>query len=66
MKSAIKGLALEKPPLPISSICRQIHQFAAQSGEPAPSYGTIYALVRSLPSDLLTLAHRGSRAYSDL
>ena len=66
MKSAIEGLALEKPPLPISSICRQIRQFAAQNGGPAPSYGTVYALVRSLPSDLLTLAHRGSRAYSEI
>jgi putative transposase len=66
MKSAIEGLALEKPPLPISSIYRQIRVFAAQCGETAPSYGTVYALVRSLPADLLTLAHRGSRAYSEI
>jgi putative transposase len=66
MKFAIEGLALENPPLPISSIYRQIRQFAVQIGEPLPSYGTVYALVRSLPADLLTLAHRGSRAYSEV
>ena len=54
MSSAIEGLALERPPLPISSIYRQIRVFAAQKGEPAPNYGTVYALVRSLPTDLLT------------
>jgi putative transposase len=66
LKSTVEGLALEKPPLPISSIYRQACQFAAQIGEPAPSYATVYAMVRALPKDLLMLAHRGTRAYSEI
>ena len=66
MTSAIEGLALEKPPLPISSIYRQVCQFAAQVGEAPPSYATVHSVVRALPKDLLTLAHRGARAYSEI
>lgn len=31
IKAAIEGLALERPPLPIRSICRQVRQFAQLS-----------------------------------
>jgi hypothetical protein len=30
-----------------------------------PGYGTVYDLVREVPSSLLTLAHQGSKAYSE-
>ena len=33
----IEGLALEKPPLPLTSVHRQAKQFALLLGEPAPS-----------------------------
>ena len=65
IKAAIEGLALERPPLPIGSICRQIRQFAEATGERLPHYGTVYDLVREVPGSLLTLAHRGSKAYSE-
>jgi putative transposase len=65
IKAAIEGLALERPPLPIRSICRQIRQFAEATGERLPRYGTVYDLVREVPGSLLTLAHRGSKAYSE-
>jgi putative transposase len=65
IKAAIEGLALERPPLPIRSICRQIRQFAEATGERSPRYGTVYDLVREVPGGLLTLAHRGSKAYSE-
>jgi hypothetical protein len=42
LKAAIEGLALERPPLPITSIYRQVKQFAASTGESTPSYWTIY------------------------
>ena len=58
-----EGLALERPPLPIRSICRQIRQFAEASSERPPGYGTVYDLVREVPGSLVTLAHRGSKAY---
>jgi putative transposase len=65
IKAAIEGLALEKPPLPIRSICRQVRAFAHATGESMPSYGTVYDLVRDIPSAWLTLAHRGGKAYSE-
>src|SRR6266702_15135 len=65
IKAAIEGLALERPPLPISSLCRQVRQFAEATGEPMPRYGTVYSLVREVPTGLLTLAHRGGKAYSE-
>ena len=37
MRAVIEGLALERPPIPIASICRQIRQFAEVRGESAPS-----------------------------
>jgi putative transposase len=62
---AIEGLALERPPLPISSIHRQAGTLAASLGEKRPSYSVVWRIVRSLPAGLITLAHRGSRAYSE-
>jgi putative transposase len=65
IKDAVEGLALERPPLPVRSIYRQIRQFAEATGERPPGYGTVYDLVREVPSGLLTLAHRGSKAYGE-
>jgi putative transposase len=65
LKAAIEGLALERPPLPITSIYRQIKQFAVSTGESTPSYWTVYRVVRDLPEGLLPLAHRGNKAYSE-
>jgi putative transposase len=65
IKAAIEGLALERPSLPVRSIYRQVRQFAEATGEPLPRYGTVYDLVREIPSGLLTLAHRGGKAYSE-
>jgi hypothetical protein len=41
IKAAIEGLALEKPPLPIRSICRQVRQFAQATGDPLPAGVTL-------------------------
>jgi len=65
IKSAIEGLALETRPLPITSVHRQIKQFAETIGEPAPSYWTVYDVVRELPPSLLTLAHKGGKSYGE-
>jgi putative transposase len=64
LKNPIEGLALQKPPLPISALHRRVIELAQEIGEPAPGYGTIFNIVRSLPADLVTLAHEGSKAYS--
>jgi putative transposase len=65
IEAAIEGLALERPPLPIRSIGRQVRHFAEATGEPMPRYGTVYDLVREVPTGLLTLAHSGGKAYSE-
>ena len=65
IKAAIEALALESPPLPVRSICRQVRQFAEATGEPLPRYETVYDLVRDIPIGLLTLAQRGGKAYSE-
>jgi putative transposase len=66
MREAIEGLALEKPPLPLSSVHRQAKQFAQMIGEPAPTYWIVRDIVRSLPSDLRTFAQHGSRRFGEL
>jgi putative transposase len=65
LKGAIEGLALQKPPLPIAALYRQVSRVSKDVGEKAPSYGTVFNIVRSLPADLVTLAHEGAKAYSN-
>lgn len=38
---------------------------AEDLGEEPPSYWVVYRIVSSLPDDLVTLAHQGSKAYSE-
>jgi hypothetical protein len=38
LREAAEGLALEKPPLPLTSVHRRVSQFAQLIGEAAPSY----------------------------
>ena len=66
LREAIEGLALEKPPLPLSSVHRQAKRFAEMIGEPTPSYWIVRDIVHNLPSDLRTLAQQGSRRFGEL
>jgi putative transposase len=65
LKEAIEGLSLQKPPLPIAALYRQVRRLAQDLGEPAPSYSVIYDVVHKLPADLVVLAHQGTKAYSN-
>ena len=65
MLETIEGLALERPRVPIAAIYRELKEFATQTGEPLPSYPVVYRVVRAMPASLLTLAHQGSRVYSE-
>ena len=65
IREAIEGLALQKPPLPTTAICRQVRRLASVLGEEPPSYWVVYRIVSGLPADLVTLAHQGSKAYSE-
>jgi len=65
LKEAIEGIALQKPPLPVATICRQVGRLAQDLGEEPPSYWAVYRIVGALPADLVTLAHEGTKAYSN-
>jgi putative transposase len=65
LKDAIEGLALQKPPLPITALYRQVLKLSQDRGEKPPSYGTVFNIIRGLPADLVTLAHDGTKAYSN-
>lgn len=65
LQQVIEGLALKKPPLSAASIHRQVVTLAGQLGEPPPSYGTVYAVIRDLDPGLVTLAHEGTKAYAE-
>lgn len=61
----IHALALEKPPLSISTIYRKVIAFAEQKNQPLPKYGVIYLIISRMDAGLMTLAHEGSVAYRD-
>ena len=65
LKEVIEGIALQKPPLPVAAICRQVRRLAQDLGEEPPSYWVVYRIVAALPADLITLAHEGTKAYSN-
>src|SRR3954464_3014769 len=66
MRHVVEGLALQKPPLPITTLYRQVARIAREQGEPEPSYAVVYDVVRGLPADLVMLAHEGGKAYGDV
>ena len=65
LRQAIEGLALKKPPLSAASIHRQAVILAERLGEPPPTYRIVYAVIRDLDPALVTLAHEGTKAYSE-
>src|SRR3954465_3595781 len=66
IQQAGEGLPLQKPPLPITTLYRQVARIAREQGEPEPSYAVVYDVVRGLPADLVMLAHEGGKAYGDV
>lgn len=65
IKEVIEGLALQKPPLPVAALYRQVQRLALDIGETVPTYWTVWDIVRRLPADLVILAHEGTKAYSN-
>ena len=65
LKEAIEGIALKKPPIPVAAIYRQAARLAQDLGEEPPSYWLVHRIVAALPADLVTLAHDGTKAYSN-
>jgi putative transposase len=64
LHQCVEGLALQRPPLTIAAIHRQVGAFAQQHGLRPPSYGLVYTMVQQLPAALTTLAHKGTKAYA--
>jgi putative transposase len=65
LRQAIEGLALKNPPLSAASVHRQAITLAERLGESPPSYSTVYAVIRELDPGLVTLAHEGTKAYTE-
>jgi putative transposase len=61
----IEGLALRKPRPTVAAIHRQALAAAQKHGWPAPSYGTVYAIVRALDPAMVTLAQEGQPTFRD-
>jgi putative transposase len=64
LQQFVEGLALQRPRLSAAAIHRQVSELARRRGGPAPSYSLVYGIVRALPADLITLAHEGTKAYT--
>jgi putative transposase len=65
LRQLIEGLALQRPQLSAASIHRRVIDASRQLGERCPSYSMVYSLIRRIEPALLTMAHEGTKAYSD-
>ena len=65
LQHCIEGLALQRPPLSIAVIHRQVSQLAKNRQEKIPGYHQVYNIVKQVPDGLSVLARQGSKAYSD-
>ena len=65
LQHAIEGLALKQPRVSIAAIHRATRPIAEKLGEPAPSYKIVYTIVNNLAPGLVTLAHEGTKTYSE-
>jgi hypothetical protein len=61
LRQGLEGLALKKLPMSAASIHRQIVTLAEWLGEPPPSYGTAYAMIRE-PDPGLAITDQDHRA----
>ncbi|HEY6340099.1 MAG TPA: Mu transposase C-terminal domain-containing protein [Bryobacteraceae bacterium] len=65
LRELIEGLALQNPRPSAAQVFRRIAEAAAEIKEPIPSYRTVCTLIRQLDPALKTLAHEGSKVYSE-
>ena len=61
----IEALALQKPRLSIAAISRKVAEIAKQQGIQVPTYDVVHDIVRHIDPALFTLAHDGSKVYSE-
>jgi len=65
MQEVVEGVALQRPPLLVASLYRQVCRIAQEQNMRAPSYSVVYEIVRQLRADLAVLAHEGFKAYAN-
>jgi transposase-like protein len=65
LQQCIEGFALKQPRLTAAAVHRQAAAAAARLGEPVPSYRTVHRVIQQLDPALVTLAHEGTKSYSD-
>src|SRR5512135_710368 len=65
LEKVIEGLALKEARLTAATVHRQAASTALQLGEPVPSYRTVHLLIQRMDPALVTLAHDGTKSYSD-
>ena len=56
---------MRKPRLSAATVHRKAVEVAKKLGERPPSYSLVYGLIRKLEPALLTMAHEGTKSYSD-
>jgi len=64
LQQFVEGLALQSPRLSAASIHRRVFALSEQRGEKPPSYSLVSEIVRRLPEALTTLAHEGTKSYT--
>jgi putative transposase len=65
LRELIEGLALRTPPPTVAAVHRQARSVAEAHAWPAPSYATVYSIVKALDPGLVMLAHEGPKRYAD-
>jgi putative transposase len=65
MVEFIEGLFLRKPQPSVATIHRRVLAVAKNRQWPAPSYGSIYSIVRRLDPAMITLAHESAAIFRD-
>jgi putative transposase len=61
----VEALALPKPAPSVATIHRRVAALATTQGLHVPSYDMVHDIVRQLAPALVTLAHAGSKVYSE-
>ena len=65
LEQFVEGLALQKPRPTAAAVHRQAALVASRLNEPAPSYRTVHRMIQGMDPALVTLAHEGTKSYSD-
>ena len=60
----IEGIHLKSPHLSFANIYRQIKNHQENKQLPYPKYRTVCSILSKLPKSIVTLAHKGSKTYS--